>query len=158
MQMWALPVLSKAGVHILPLPILLLFHHPSVRPGEPCTTQEHLIQEMPLASKRLSLDLASEICWRPRLAGEEGMHCLELLIIIYQENLLPLKPEFALCTRSEHTKLYFKLFKTIMQLAWIMFAQNSWLRTSDCLSCSDYIPSLILVFKWIGFKTGTYIT
>lgn len=71
--------------------------------------------------KGLSLDLASEICWRPRLAGEEGMPCLELLIIIYQENLLPLKPEFVLYTRSKHTKPYFKLFKTIMQLAWLMF-------------------------------------
>lgn len=71
--------------------------------------------------KGLSLDLASEICWRPRLGGEEGMPCLELLIIVYQENLLPLKPEFALYTRSKHTKPYFKLFKTIMQLAWLMF-------------------------------------
>lgn len=82
---------------------------------------EHFIQEMPLASKRLSLYLASEICWRARLAGEEGMHSLELLIILYQAKLLPLKPEFALCTRGEHTKPYFKLFKTIMQLAWLMF-------------------------------------
>lgn len=76
---------------------------------------------MPLAPKRLSLDLASEICWRARLAGEEGVHPLELLIILYQANPLPLKPAFALCTRSEHTKPYFKLFKTIMQLAWLMF-------------------------------------
>lgn len=50
------------------------------------------------------------------------MHWVELLIIIYQANRLQLKPEFALCTGGEHTKLYFKLFKTIMQLAWIMFA------------------------------------
>lgn len=88
MQISALPVFSKAGAHMLPLPTCLFLRHHSVRPGEPCTTQEHLIQEMPLASKRLSLDLASGICWRPRLAGEEGMHCWELLIIIYQANLL----------------------------------------------------------------------
>lgn len=31
-----------------------------------------------------------------------------------------LKPEFALCTRGEHIKPYFKLFKTVIQLPWIM--------------------------------------
>lgn len=112
--MSSLPLFSKAGVHILP------FHHHTLMPGEPCTAQEHSIQEMLLAKSSDNLLDASEICWRPGLAGEEGMHCLELLIIIYQASLWPLKPEFALCTRGKHTKPYFKLFKTIMQLAWIM--------------------------------------
>lgn len=31
------------------------------------------------------------------------------------------KPEFAHCTMGEHTKPYFELFKTSIQLAWIMF-------------------------------------
>ena len=107
MRMLTLQLFAKAGAltytYFPPTfsSTTILWHLESHTP-----TQEHLVQETLLASKRLLLDLVSETCRRPRLAGEEGMHHLELLIIIYQAGLLQQSLGNCIGSLNLHTALW----------------------------------------------------
>lgn len=150
---------------LLPLPTHLLLYHRSVMPGEPHTYPGRLsprdatcIQKITTGfGKREMLEAKISRGRGNALFGAVNYH-LPSRSFVTLPGQLYWKPEFAHCTMGEHTKLYFELFKTSIQLARIMFARNSLLKTSDCFSCWDYIPSLIAIFKWNGFKISTYIT